>query len=300
MIKINNIQSPFIICFLVSQMGFSQATRLQTKEWAIEKDLFKAYIEVLANDSSVKHGNYCLSEIVLKDSVRHSHNEVITEDSLRYYTLLTKGNYKIGKKDSIWKENFGLKFYRIGHYKDDCREGLWQEFYDNQLCGEGFYQSNKKIGNWKYYTVAYTRNADKTYLIYNYDKDSILLLDTTYMVREDIQFNNRFDNPELTTNPVFPYGGYNGLVNVLNDFNMHIWPWFFSSSVFNIYYRINLDENGTLKTKVIRVNKDEHNYLANFFNRHLRNIPTEWIAAQSSENKKIPCVTIYKFKIAIE
>lgn len=261
------------------------------------------YVEtktVFEIDTSVKHGYYCLSEIVGKDSVRHSHNEVIGEDSLHYSTLLETGYYKMGKKDSIWKENFGLKFYRIGNYKDDYKEGLWQEFYNNILCGRGYYQSNKKIGNWKYYTVGYTRNEDKTYLIYNYNKDSILLLDTSYMRHEDSQFFNKHDNPQLTINPIFPYGGYNGLTVVLCDFNMHVWPWFFSSSIFRVYYQLNIDEYGTLKTKVVRVNKDENNYLANFFSRQLKVIPAEWIPPQSKENKKISAMTLYTFKIAIE
>lgn len=295
-----NIKILFILCLLLPLIGFSQINQIQIKKFSIGKDSFVAHIEVLRSDTNVKHGSYLLSEIVSKDSVRRSCNEVIGNDSLFYYTLLEKGNYQMGKKEGIWKENFGLKFYRIGNYKDNLKEGLWQEFYDNKICGEGYYQTNKKIGTWKYYSIGHTRNEDKTYLIYNYDKDSTLFLDASYMRHEDSLFFHRIDTPKLATIPIFPYGGYHGLSVVLSDFNSYIWSYFFDSYVFNVYYQVNIDENGFFKAKVIKVNKDDNNYLANFFNRHLKIIPSNWIPARASNNKKVSTSTIFPLKIIIE
>lgn len=284
---------------LYSQIAVAQSTELISRTYISDKRTYVEEYEVLENNKNIKHGKYILLEKILKQGVRYNHNEIVKEDSLYYHTLISKGIYRANEKDSIWTENFGLKFYKVGSYKMGQKEGNWQEFYECYLCGTGNYDKDKKMGIWNYFYNKYYQDSIKTYLTYNYDSDSVLFLETSYIGIGDHGFDTADRRFKLTRNPIFPYGGYRTLTKIIGDCNINTWSEI-PSSVYHTYYKVNIDENGHSDIKVVKVNRDYDDFIKNFFDNQFKYLPKEWIPAQIEDGKKYPSVTIYTFKVALD
>lgn len=106
---------------------------------------------VLKSDKKIKQGPY-------RKTIRARQCELVEE-----------GYYKMGKKDSLWKESQDGKLQRAGHYKDDLKHGLWISYgisniHKQVLIDSGTYHLGKKIGIWRYYD-----RTGKPDLVYDFD-----------------------------------------------------------------------------------------------------------------------------------
>lgn len=108
---------------LASTLGFSQSANTVIKTRENENPRYTEIFYVLKSDTSVRHGSY----------QRLGFNDEI----------ILSGNYRDGKKDSLWVEF--LRFSTI-------------------ILSKGFYRDGEKIGIWEYYD-----NKGQIQLKYNYD-----------------------------------------------------------------------------------------------------------------------------------
>jgi antitoxin component YwqK of YwqJK toxin-antitoxin module len=107
----------------LSTLGFSQSANTVIKTRENENPRYTEIFYVLKSDTSVRHGSY----------QRLGFNDEI----------ILSGNYRDGKKDSLWVEF--LRFSTI-------------------ILSKGFYRDGEKIGIWEYYD-----NKGQIQLKYNYD-----------------------------------------------------------------------------------------------------------------------------------
>jgi hypothetical protein len=269
---------------------------IKANQYTLSNAVFIETVQVLLSDTTIKDGLYLRQEKILKSGAKRLNHTYFTEDSLYYYVLREKGWYAHNQKDSIWIENFGVGFYRIGAYRNDCKIGHWQEYYQENLCGKGVYDKNKKIGNWDYYDVV--RNKDNYYMTYNYD-NSMLSISTKYRQKEEsIWFKNYLQNA-YWFEPVFLYGGIKAFNHLLHDpFTPHNIPRDMIGC-FDIYIKISVDVEGQTQSTIQKVSKDEQDALKNEFSRICPLIPIEWIPARQN---KIPVLSsvIYKYRLCLE
>lgn len=287
-----------ILVFLSLTNLHTQITVPVVREIVHKGDTFIVKTNVLRTDNKTLHGLHHVTLRIRKiDKYKqYKHNTIYdkieNEDSTFYYFLVCKGKFKFGSKDSTWYENFGWHFYQEGNYENGMKTGHWKEFYKRDLCAAGDYQQDHKVGIWHYRKISVYVLSD-TFLIYNYDLDSILYLDS----RRERQYNAfafAFDVDKkcgaLIREPVFPYGGHNGLISIIGYVSTYGAP---NSLVghYNITLNYLISNKGICETKILSVKNTQNNifssnkqqedddecFLAHKIQQIIANLPKYWI-----------------------
>ncbi len=302
--QINLIKISLIFILIISFIlnVFTQNRIEITNEFSAKGSVFVETKHVLSNDTLIKSGAYLLIEKRKKwyDKVK-TINKIISEDSLFYYTLMAKGDYQNNEKVDEWMENFGLGFYRNGIYEKGKKIGEWKEYRINHLCGRGNYMDDKKVSDWFYYDKRYY-SKDTLFLHYNYDKDSIMAkFDGKFEKSKNFNFGalhfNALDtNQHIKLQPIFPYGGNEGFINVFRD-NFYSEESYMPGSIggyYQIYIRIKIDALGLIDYKIARLTSDktydsDEGFVQKMYERQISIMPIEWIPSRP----KKACATIY-------
>ena len=84
--------------------------------------------------------------------------------------LWSKGNYKAGKEEGLWKFYSKGQLWVGTNYKDGQQDGLYEHYYDNgKLRSTGNYKNNKQEGLWEDFNEKGGLKERRTY------KDGVLV-----------------------------------------------------------------------------------------------------------------------------